>query len=256
MRLKLISCEIFYREMCAAVARSPNTVDIEFLPKGLHDIGQPGMVQRLQEAIDRVDASKYEAVLLGYGLCNNGIRGLIARSVRLVVPRAHDCITLFLGGRQRYDDYFHRNPGVYFLTSGWLERGQETGELAQASIPHQLGMDLSFEELVAKYGQDNAQYLYDELYNTLRNYTQYTYIAMGVEPQETFEAEARRRAEDRGWKFEIIPGDMSLIQRLVDGPWDEQTFLVLQPGQQVVARYDDGVIAAGEAEEKKTQHGA
>ena len=30
MRLKLISCEIFYREMCWAVARSPNQVDIEF----------------------------------------------------------------------------------------------------------------------------------------------------------------------------------------------------------------------------------
>ncbi len=40
MRLKLISCEIFYREMCAVVARSPNTVDVEFLPKGLHDIGK------------------------------------------------------------------------------------------------------------------------------------------------------------------------------------------------------------------------
>jgi len=42
VRLKLISCEIFYREMCAAVARSPHLVDIEFLPKGLHDIGSAG----------------------------------------------------------------------------------------------------------------------------------------------------------------------------------------------------------------------
>ena len=42
-RFKLISCEIFTREVCAAVQASPNTIDIEFLPKGLHDIGADGM---------------------------------------------------------------------------------------------------------------------------------------------------------------------------------------------------------------------
>ena len=39
MKLKLISCEVFYREMGFAISRSPHQVDIEFLPKGLHDIG-------------------------------------------------------------------------------------------------------------------------------------------------------------------------------------------------------------------------
>jgi len=69
MRLKLTACEIFYREFCSVVARSPNTVDVEFLPKGLHDIGSEGMQARLQAALERVDDPRYEAVLLGYGLC-------------------------------------------------------------------------------------------------------------------------------------------------------------------------------------------
>lgn len=111
MRLKLISCEIFYRELCWAVARSPNTVDIEFLPKGLHDIGSEGMSARLQAVLDRVDDPRYEAVLLGYGLCNNGIAGLRSGKYRLIVPRAHDCITLFLGSSERYLEYFNSHPG-------------------------------------------------------------------------------------------------------------------------------------------------
>ena len=37
MRLRLISCEIFFREMCALIARSPHTIDVEFLPKGLSE---------------------------------------------------------------------------------------------------------------------------------------------------------------------------------------------------------------------------
>ncbi len=54
MNLKLISCEVFYREMCSAVARSPNKVDIEFLPKGLHDLPCSEMRQRLQDVLDHV----------------------------------------------------------------------------------------------------------------------------------------------------------------------------------------------------------
>ena len=46
MRLKLISCEIFYREVCAAVARSVNQVDVEFLPKGLGDAIKAALVDR------------------------------------------------------------------------------------------------------------------------------------------------------------------------------------------------------------------
>ena len=70
------------------MARSINQVDVEFLPKGLHDIGQAGMSARLAEVLAAVDESQYEAVLLGYALCSNGLVGLTARNIPLVVPRA------------------------------------------------------------------------------------------------------------------------------------------------------------------------
>lgn len=246
MRLKLITCEIFYREMCYAVARSPSFIDIEFLPKGLHDIGNPGMVQRIQAAVNRVDESKYDAIVLGYALCNNGLVNLTARSIPIVLPRAHDCITLFMGSRQRYIEYFNNNPGVYFLTSGWIERGQDAGELRQLSIQHRAGMDMSYEEMVEKYGEENAQYLWETLVNTLRHYGQYTYIHMGIEPDDRFEARARKMAADKGWKFERIEGDMSLIQRLVDGVWNDDEALVTPPGHRIIARVDGNSIVAAE----------
>ena len=243
MRLKLISCEIFYREMCAAVARSPHTIDIEFHPKGLHDIGSAGMVARLQQTVDAVDTSKYEAILLGYALCNNGICGLTARAIPLVIPRAHDCITLFFGSHQRYVDYFNNHPGVYFETTGWVERGVATGELRQISIQRQIGMDSTYEELVAKYGEDNAKYIYSELCDITKNYSQFTFIEMGIEPEGDFKEQVRREAETRGWNFETVKGDMSMIQRLIDGVWDDKEFLVVPPGHRVVATYEDGLLA-------------
>jgi len=231
--------------MCAAVARSRNQVDVEFLPKGLHDIGCAGMRERLEAVLGQVDESRYEAVLFGYGLCNNGLVGLRARSIPIVVPRAHDCITLFLGSKERYRDYFKQNPGVYFKTTGWMERA-DRGELRQLSIQHQSGMDLTYEEMVAKYGEDNAKFLYEQLGDQKRNYGQFTFIEMGVEPDDSFERRCQAEATQRDWKFEKVQGDLSMIQRFVDGQWNEREFLVVPPGRRLVATYDDGVIAVEE----------
>lgn len=244
MRLKLIACEIVYRELCAVIARSVNQVDVEFLPKGLHDIGQAGMIARLQEVLGHVDQSQYEAVLLGYGLCNNGLVGLTAGQVPLVIPRAHDCITLFLGSKERYLDYFQSHPGVYFKTSGWIERGENTHQGNPDSIAHRSGMVQSYEELVAKYGEDNAKFLYEELCNMTRNYSGIAYIEMGIEPDDRFERHSRELAAKQGWKYEKLPGDISLLQSLVDGPWDDDRFLVVPPGGRVAASFDEKILKA------------
>ena len=243
MRLKLLSCEIFYREFCAAVSRSPNSVDVEFLTQGLHDIGSEGMLERLQAAVDRV-GSGYSAVLLGYGLCNNGLIGLTARQIPVVAPRAHDCITLFLGNKERYLDYFQTNPGVFYETTGWLERGEGSGGLSQLALGKKLGIDQSLEELVARYGEDNARYLWDELGNLTKHYSQITFIEMGVEPDSSFEGQAREKARTKGWKFEKVKGDLGLMQRLVDGVWDDHEFLIVPPGWKIAAHYNSGIIAA------------
>jgi hypothetical protein len=241
VRLKLIACEILYRELCTAVARSANKIDVEFLSKGLHDIGAAGMSARLTEALAAVDKEKYDAVLFGYALCSNGLVGLTAPSIPLVVPRAHDCITLFLGNKERYLDYFQSHPGVYFKTSGWIERGEGLSQYPQDAIHHQAGMMQTYEQLVAKYGEDNAKFLYEQLCNMTRNYSGLTFIAMGIEP-DRFEQQAREQAAERNWKFERLAGDMSLLQQLLDGPWDEERFLVVPPGGRIAASFDERVI--------------
>ena len=244
MRLKLISCEIFHREFCAAVSRSPNTVDMEFLTKSLHDIGGQDMRATLQAAVDRVDNSRYKAVLLGYGLCNNGLAGLQAREAPLVIPRAHDCITLFMGGKDQYRQYFDAHPGVFFRTTGWIERGDSTDDLSQLAMGKKLGIAQNYSDLVSRYGEDNARFLWEELGNIAKRYRQLTFIEMGVEPDSSFENMARQEAARRLWEFEKVQGDMGMIQRLVDGPWDDHEFLTVPPGWKITARYDDGIITA------------
>lgn len=243
MKLHLVSCEVFYREMCRLIASSPHQVDVSFLPKGLHDLPSEAMRTRVQEAVDRASADG-DAVLMGYGLCNNGLHHLEARGVPLVLPRAHDCITLFFGSRERYSDYFWSHPGTYFKTSGWIERGEASGDLRQLSIGHLAGLDLTYDQMVEQYGEDNAAYLMETLGRGENHYGNITFIEMGVEPDNRFELSARATAKEKGWSFEKQKGDLTLLARLVNGDWNESDFLVVQPGHRVTARYDEGIIAS------------
>lgn len=246
MVLTLICCEVFYREACALVAASPHQVELHFLPKGLHDIGVEGMRSRLQTAIDAVDGSRSAMILLGYGLCNNGLIGLRAPAIPLVVPRAHDCMTMFFGSCARYEEYFRSNPGTYFLTSGWIERGEPRGELRQLSIQHASGMDMSLAQLAEKYGEENAQYLYDQLCDQTKHYRQLTYISMGVEPDGRFREEAETRAAAKGWQFKEERGDLRLLTALVNGPWNDEEFLNVAPGRRIAADYGARLIGTAE----------
>jgi hypothetical protein len=238
MRLKLISCEVLFREMCHACAHSPHQVDVEFLPKGLHDLGGKPMAAQIQEVVDRTPEGMYEAILLGYGLCGNGLDGLTARHTRLVLPRAHDCIALLMGSAGRYLTYFERNPGTFYRSTGWLERGKGLQQLTHQTM----GFDESLEALIRKYGEDNGRYLYEEMTRYQAQYRKLAFIETGLEASGKFVDEAATEAREKGWSFERVPGDLAWLGRLVEGEWAEAEFVVAQPGQRIAASYDTGVV--------------
>ncbi len=247
-RYKFIGCEILYREACLLASRSDRRVDVEFLCKGLHDLETGEMVRRIQQAIDAVDPGEgYQAVLLGYARCNDGLVGVRARDLPLVVPRAHDCITLFFGSRQAYQEYFNAHPGTYYMTTGWAERN----DFADGAMPAygregvmgKLGLTDSREQLVAKYGPENAKYILQTLGDWRQQYTHMLYLEMGTCDETSLIEQARRRANEYGWKFERREGSWTLLEKLFSGQWDDD-FVMVQPGQTIVARTDGLVIAA------------
>ncbi len=239
-RLLLIGCEVFTRELSAVIAGSERQVDALWLPKGLHDRGGKAMNQVLQQHCDQADPAKHAAILLGFALCNNGLVGLRAGSLPIIAFRSHDCIGCLLGSRQRYEDEFRAHPGTYWYSAGWIERGSDGNHLASPTAP--AADDPQWVRLVAKYGEDNARFLWDELRAQTANYTRLAYVDTGVGPQERFSAVAAGKAKDGGLAFQRIAGDPAWIRALINGPWDETRFLVVAPGQRVVARYDGTLV--------------
>ncbi len=239
-RFKLITCEIFFREICFCLSQTKNIIDVVFMPKGLHDIGEKPMVSRLQEEIDKTDYSKYEAILLGYGLCNNGIRGLHAE-IPLVVPRAHDCIALLMGSRKKYDEYFNQNPGTYFKSTGWIERDTNLHE-NEMSITSQLGMNRTYQEYVDQFGEEHARYLMDTLGDWFRNYKKIAYIDTQIGYFTEYKNITKKMAEEKGWEYDEISGSTVLLMKLLNGEWDSNDFLVVPSGKQIQTAFDHNEI--------------
>jgi len=245
MRLKAICCQVLTREMTSAISRSTHSVELEILPMGLHDLGTL-MCPHLQERIDAADGNGYDAILLGYALCGRGTEGLRAGKTQLILPRAHDCIGLLMGDRHRYQAYFDTHPGVYFRSPGWVEFS--TPELAlqpaYASTKNKIGERRSREELIAQYGEENGNYLFEQFQAYRRNYSGLTYISTGVESEDTFRVQARAEAEKEGWRFEEVPGSLALLERLVNGEWDAAEFLVVPPGAAVQGSLGEFIMEA------------
>jgi len=248
-RFKFIGCEIIYREACFLAATGPYQVDVEFLLKGLHDVPREGMLSKIQAAVDSASADgRYETILLGYCRCNDGLVGLTAREIPLVIPRAHDCITFFFGSRKAYMEYFHQHPGTYYLTTGWVERntfgdaGYSKPAYGMEGILSQLGLSDPYDVLVEKYGKENADYLVETLGCWQKNYSKALYLQMDAcQDEEPFINDAREEASRHNWGFDMRKGDWTLLRKLFFREWDDD-FVVVLPGQAIVARNDEEIL--------------
>jgi hypothetical protein len=98
-----------------------------------------------------------------------------------------------------------------------------------------------YDEYLAKYGKDNADYLIEMMGAWQKHYQRAVYIDMGVGDSLAVETYAQQEAARRGWTFERLAGDPALIGRLLAGDWNED-FLTVEPGRQIAMAYDDGVV--------------
>jgi hypothetical protein len=243
LKLCAVSCEVFARECSRAAAVSPHVVTVKFLHFGLHD--RPDELRKtVQAEIDDASGGEYDSIVLAYGLCSRGTADLVARDTPIVIPRAHDCITLLLGSRESYDREFAEHPGTYYYSPGWIERKE--GEVRQGNIEvvNDRRAEERFRQYVEKYGEDNARYLIEQETLWLANYHRAALIDVGLGDIEYYRRFTRQVAENRDWTYEEIPGDTSLLDRLLSADWDSSAdFLTVPPGRRTIEDVNSGIIS-------------
>ena len=207
-----LACKVF-----EGVIGNLEGVTSHFLEYGLHSIPKH-LKQVVQEEIDRIESPSL--VVLGYGLCGNGLNEIRAGKHTLVIPRADDCIAIFMGSRQRYMTQFKQNPGTYYLTKGWFEVGSDP--LSE------------YEKLVEKYGAETADWLMEQQY---QHYKRLLFIAHHQEDLEAYRPRALEVAAycDRfGMVYEEYIGSEDFLDQIAvaldtQENWPSN-FVVVPPG--------------------------
>ena len=246
---KILACKIFQRELARVIPTCPHVLDITFMRQDLHN--RPALLREaLQREIDLIESGedlhtnlrgfdKTEAILLGYGLCSNALTGIKSSRFPLVIPRAHDCITHLMGSKERYARYFDEVKGTFFYSRGWLDLGLDIG---QADVERKRN------EYMERFDgdEDTVEYLLEVDREMIKNYRYVTYITWPGMDNARGLADSKRLAERAGLELLSYEGSDRLMADFVNGNWNEEDFLVLQPGQTIQPSYDERIIRAGD----------
>ena len=91
------------------------------------------------------------------------------------------------------------------------------------------------------YDEETIEYLLEET-DGLKNYHNAAYVRMPFGDNARYSAAVKAAAEDFGWDYHELPGDLSLLERFVAGDWNEAEFLVLEPGETAVQSVDERIL--------------
>jgi len=189
----------------------------------------------LQARINAASASKnYDLFLLLYGLCGNATVGLTCPA-KMIIPRIHDCCAMFMGSKAKFIKEFGNNLSMRWGASGYLERSGLENNLA--SHPSQRRNSAEYRALVDQYGEDNADYVWETLHPEIET-PEAAYIRLSGYEIPGHEDSFRRQVEAQGKILRILEGGTAYLQAMINGPWDNERFLTINPGEKIDAVYD------------------
>lgn len=242
-RYLALTCEALARSIYNISAETEHIVTTRLFRQGLHNRPKSLRVV-LQEEIDDIEEDGYDAILLVYGMCGTSTIGLTARHTPLVIPRAHDCITLYLGSRERYNEEFKRHPGTYWYSVDYMERSEPGASVALGAAGIE-DTEAQYEEYVKKFGKETADMLVEEMSKWSQHYTRAAFIDTGLGDSMPYEQMAHDKAGKEGWIFERMQGNRRLLAGLISGDWSEEEFLVVPPGHTIKQDFrDDRLVKA------------
>ncbi|MCK5850693.1 MAG: DUF1638 domain-containing protein [Kiritimatiellae bacterium] len=246
MLLKVIACEVFTREACHCAAHSPHVIDLEFTPKDAHN--NPDTLRNLlQERINDADNSNrsYNAIVLCMGICGNATIDLTSAESSIIIPRAHDCCTIFLGSKERFKKIFGEKPSTPFSSVGYAEHDGNYLHDPYA-FSDSMGQNRTYDDYVKEYGEENAKYIQETLHREIQG-NEVIFIEIPEFSDNSYAEECRIQTEAAGKQFTKTIGSMELIRKLLHGEWNEQDILTVPKGKVIAGVYDmDEIVKANE----------
>jgi len=197
----------------------------------------------LQDMINRSAEQKdYDVIIMGYGLCGNSISGLTCPKP-MIIPRVHDCCSVFMGSKESFLKEFKDSLSMRWCSNGYYERCYVNRQ-NDLYINAQNKTTAEYLELIEKYGEENADYIWETLHPEVET-DETAYIEIdGFEFSGSL-AGFRDDMSSQGKAVKILRGNINYLEKLINGPWDDELFLRVEHGQTVTPVFDmDKVIIA------------
>lgn len=232
-RLGVIACRVFEDELVLHGGTASHIAEVRFLEIGLHD-RPDGLREHLAQAVEAMDMrDDLGAIVLVYALCGCGTAGLKAGRLPLVIPRAHDCMTLFLGSKETYAARQAKAPDTFYFTPGWMRAGRSPGARR---------LQLLREELAERFDPDDVEFLLESERAQWRQHGRADFLDLGTPTAERDAAEAATTAAELGWTLQRPKCDPALLRDLLAGSWDEERFQIVPPGGVLRHRADEKIF--------------
>lgn len=211
MRIKVIACEVMQAEI-ENLMPIPDR-DFEFVSMDFHLYPQKLKVE-LQRLIDA--SQNYQKIILAFGLCGGAANGLISKTSELIIPRVHDCISIFMCSDTCRAFDFQKEMGTFYLSNGWM--------ITEKSILS------DYQRIYDRFGEKKARRMLENMYD---GYKKVLFIETSAEPKDMLIEQSREIAKLFEAEYQTVKGEIGFIERIITGPWDEDNFITLLPMQEI-----------------------
>ena len=216
----IIACDVFKPELQSFGFKDAS---VHYLEMGLHD--HPDLLRdHLQQLIEKVESDeKPDQIILFYGHCGGGTEGVFATKARLIVPIAYDCLSIFSGGNESYQQLRNNHSRAYFSSPGWLESKRIPGPDREASLRDTYRSKYDDDAMIDALVEVDRECF--ESYDTL------IYFQTTADPTPLIYSQ--QCAQHMRWNHKSIDTNLSWIPELIDGKLDRSRVQVFEPGTPV-----------------------
>ncbi len=207
---KLLACNALAHALSAMTEES---VEVTVLDIGLH-VAPDRLRARILAEIAELEEEGTD-IILGYGLCGRSLEGVVSAKSRLILPRVDDCVGALLGSRERHRQVLGRCPGCYFLAPHWLD--------TELNI---------FTEIMKGMERIPAARRHQIVKAALKHYDTLA-ILVSEKPAPGEVRRCETHAREFGLQLIELAADLTLLHRLVNGPWTEADFILAAPGEPI-----------------------
>ena len=213
METVIFGCKTLENELLRAIDECGCAYEVKWVESGLHNVPKK-LTSALQSALD--SAPGCLRALMAFGYCGNALSGLRSEEKTLIIPRVDDCISLLLGSYSK-KAALTKDNGTYFLTEGWL-KGERN-------------IWVEYLHAINKYGAELGSSIIDMM---LEHHKTLGLLDTGCFDLSRIESEVRDIANTLKLNYKLIPATIEYLRRLLTGPWDNESFLVIPPHNMVM----------------------